>query len=441
MQISQFYDWLKPFSQKEGISFELHAFNKFENEFAFTKKDKKAFSSQSQHLNLRVSQGEKTGFSYTKDFSRESLIACYKKAKDSLYFSENTSAGSLSEKQSYSQEQSFYNPDISSKEEIFKELETLHKVSSSFDKKVEPVRNTLKDEDISYSFINSLGTGADFKISNFLGYSLCMGIEGASRSQSYLVKTFKKLSQFEPEKLAEKIVKLTLSKLNSQVPESKKYPVLFTSEQSAPQLIKSLSKLLNAKSIYDKLSVLKKSSFNQKKFSRGLSLYDDPLKASGFCSEIFDGEGYASEKTTLIEDGVVKNFLSNSFYAKKMQIPHTKRAFWNLEGMMELSESNLIMKTGHSSFEEMLCEYPQVVVIDTLKSFAGYNPVSGDFSIESEGFLYEGEKLIHPLSQFTVSGNIIELFSNLSKIENKSHCSFTVECPSFLVHELNISGK
>ena len=123
-----------------------------------------------------------------------------------------------------------------------------------------------------------------------------------------------------------------------------------------------------------------------------------------------------------------------------MKIPHTKKALW-LEDQMLISSTNLVMNPGDSSFEELLCEFPQVIVIDTLKSMAGYNPASGDFSIEAEGFLYEGTKLLHPLSQFTVSGNILDLFSNILKIENQSHNYISVKAPAFLVPELSISGK
>ena len=440
----QFYDWLKPLSKKDSLSFELYGYTSFSNSISLSKKNKKGSSSQSQHINLRVSQGEKAGLSYTKDFSKDSLTACYQKAKDSLHFTENESIGLLSENQNYSKENSFYNSDTGnlSQQEKLKELEKFHKTCSSFDKKVQPIQLSLKNEEKLSFFINSLGSVSNFKISNLLTSGYCMGVDGDSRSQNYFTKHFKKLSEFQPEKMGKELAGLILKKLNSKTPETKKYPVIFKPEQAGSSLISALSDLMNARRIFDKLSVLKLPSLNQKKFASELSLYDDPLKSSGFCSQIFDGEGFASQKTTLVEKGVVKNFLSSSFYAKKLKIPHTKKASWGVDGSgMDISTGNLIMETGNSSFEEMLCEFPQVIVIDTLKSFAGYNPVSGDFSIESEGFLYEGKDVLYPLTQFTVSGNIIELFSSLSKIENQGYSSPFAECSSFLVSELSISGK
>lgn len=99
------------------------------------------------------------------------------------------------------------------------------------------------------------------------------------------------------------------------------------------------------------------------------------------------------------------------------------------------------MSEGKNSFEELIKDCPQVIVIDYLKGFAGYNPVSGDFSIESEGFLWEkGEA--RPLCQFTVSGNIRDIFLNILKIAKDSRVyAGMVKAPSFLVPDLMIAGK
>lgn len=444
MEIPLFYDWLKALSKKDQLSIELYGWSRWDNAVSLTTKDKKGSSSQGRLINLRVSQGEKTGLSYTKSFSKQSIEDCYQRAKDSLYWTEKESAGFLSEKQNYSKKQDFYNPEASkiSRDQKMDFVEKFHKACSFFDKKIQPLQITLKDEESSYFFVNSLGSQADFKISNLLAGGQCMGRDGESRSQTYMFRYFKSLSQIDPEKIGFELADLTLKKLRSKVPESKRYSVIFQPERAGCFLISYFCDLMNAKKIFDKLSVLNKNSLGKKSFSGGLSIYDDPLKNSGFSSQIFDGEGFAAEKTTLIEKGVIKNFLSSSFNSKKLKIPHTKKASWGAEGEgMDVSASNLIMKTGDSSFEEMLRDQTEVIVIDSLKSFAGYNSVSGDFSLESEGFLYRGGELVHPLSQFTVSGNIIELFQSLSKIENQSYAGPSVEAPSFLAPELSISGK
>ena len=82
-----------------------------------------------------------------------------------------------------------------------------------------------------------------------------------------------------------------------------------------------------------------------------------------------------------------------------------------------------------------------MLLVDWLKGFAGYNPVSGNFSIESEGFLWEkGEA--RPLCQFTVSGNIKDIFSNVLKIGNDSEIyAGSSKSPSFLLPELMIAGE
>ena len=137
----------------------------------------------------------------------------------------------------------------------------------------------------------------------------------------------------------------------------------------------------------------------------------------------------------------MENYLTNSFFSKTLKTPHTKKACWNNNGALGISASNLFMLSGETSFEDLVREFSQVIVIDDLHGLSGYNPVSGDFSKEAEGFLWErGEK--KPLHQFTVSGNIKELFSSILKVgtDNKIY-NGRVKTPSFLVPDLMIAGK
>ena len=176
-------------------------------------------------------------------------------------------------------------------------------------------------------------------------------------------------------------------------------------------------------------------------FSDKLFIYDDPFAVWGLYSRPFDGEGFAMENSSLVERGVVKNYLTSSFYAKALKAPHTKKAFWMDRAALGISATNLVMREGDSSLEEMLKAFPQVFVVDFLKGFAGFNPVSGDFSIESEGFLWEkGES--QAMSQFTVSGNIRTVFANILKVAQDSKVyNGSVKAPSFLVPDLTIAGK
>ena len=197
--------------------------------------------------------------------------------------------------------------------------------------------------------------------------------------------------------------------------------------------------MLSGRAVFDGLSLFK-GCLGKKVFSGSFSLYDEPLALWGALPRPFDGEGFAVERSALAKEGFLTNYLTNSFFAKALKAPHTKKALWR-EDRLDVSASHLVMPEGDSSFEELAGAFPQTVVIDVLKGLSGYNPVSGDFSIESEGFLWEkGEP--RPLCQFTVSGNIKDLFANILKIGKDSKIyNGSVKAPSFLTEGLMIAGK
>ena len=442
-QISQFYGYLNPLSKKDALSFELHGYTRSDNTTSFDKKDQQSSVSQSQHINLRVSQGDKAGVSYTKDFSKSSLEDCYQKAKNSLQLTDNSTGGILSENQKYQSENLFYNKDLEnhSLKDQLEYTKKIHTTCSAFHKKIQPVKTFIGNESLSYFFANSKDSQAVFKISNIFVYSHCLGIDGDSRCEAVLTQHFRSFSSLNPEQIGKNTAKLSLKKLNYKIPQTKTYPVIFKPEKSGALLLSKLTELMSGKKVFENLSILK-HSLGKKIFSDNLSIYDEPLAKWGSQSQIFDGEGFASERTDLVKNGVLKKFLTSSFYSKKLQIPNTKKALWiENTGHLDVSTTNLVMSKGGSSFEEMLSEFPQVIVIDNLKSFSAYNPISGEFSIESEGFFYEEGNFMHPLAQFTVSGNIIELFANILKIEDHLSSSACVKAPSFLVPELMIAGK
>ncbi|MBC6415922.1 MAG: TldD/PmbA family protein [Bdellovibrionales bacterium] len=439
-QLLKYQDSLKALCQKDNLSFELYAYRKFHERSLFKKKDLQSSSSDIQHINLRVSKENQTGFSYTKSFSLESLKDCYKKAKDSLQFTDSFKAGTLSEKQKYQPEDLFYEDKKSSLKEQLEYTKQIHQASSTFNKKVQTITTAITKEEDSYFFINSKDSQATFKNSNIFIQNQCLGIDQTNRSESYNAKHFKNFSNLNPEEIGKYTAKLALQKLNYKIPETKKYPVIFKAETAGASLLSALTNFMSGKKVFENLSILKNSLY-KKIFSNSLSIYDEPLAKWGSESQTFDGEGFACEKTPLVEKGVLKNFLTSSFYAKALKVPHTKKACWIEDIGLETSSSNLVMSKGESSFENMLTEFPKVIVIDHLKGWAGFNPISGDFSIESEGFLYEGTNLIQALAQFTVSGNILDIFKNILKIENTTHSSSSTKTSSFLVPDLMIVGK
>ncbi|MCY4320941.1 MAG: metallopeptidase TldD-related protein [Bdellovibrionaceae bacterium] len=441
--IDSFYDRLSPLAKKDGLDFDLYAYNKDQTQITFQKKELKDYScSQSCHVNLRVLKGDKAGTSYAKDFSQSSLESCYKRAKDSLQFTDQKTAGRLSLSQVYQNSSDFYDKNFESisLEDKLEKARELNSACLTFDSRVQPVSSSVSDSSIVSAFVNSKEQKSSYFVNNIFAISYCLAVDKYSRSNGFENFHSRNYDSINFKKIGQQSAEKAIKKLNYKIPQTKKYPVIFKSGQAVSALLSSLVNLMSGKSIFEGKSLFK-DSLDHQMFSNSFSLYDDPLALWGANSKTFDGEGFAVEKTILAEKGFLRNYLTSSFYAKALKAPHTKKAYWLDTGVLDISGTNLVMSEGESSLGDLLSEFSQVVVIDYLKGFAGYNPISGDFSIESEGFLYEwGE--FKPICQFTVSGNIIKLFSNILQVGNDSQIyAGSIKAPSFLSSDLMIAGK
>ena len=436
------FDWIQGLAKKEGLEFELHAVSKEETKIVFQKKELKNYScSQSQHANLRLIKEDRAGISYAKDFSKASLEDCWKRAKDSLQLTDEKTAGVLSKNQNYQKDISFCDKAFneSSLEDKIERARELNSACISFDNRVQPVSSVVSDVFVVSAFINSNGLNSFYENNNVFASCYSLAVDKDSRSNAVTNEHSRNYKDIDFSAVGKNSAEKAVKKLNYKIPETKKYPVVFKSGQAVSALLSRIVNLMSGKSVFEGKSLFK-DSLNKKIFSDNFSLYDEPLATWGANSQLFDGEGFASEKTALSEQGFLKNYLTSSFYSKALNVPHTKKAYW-LEGSLDISGTNLVMSEGDSSFEDLLSEFPQVVVIDYLKGWAGYNPISGDFSIESEGFLWEGKEF-KPLCQFTVSGNIAQLFSQILKVGNDSKIyGGSIKAPSFLSPELMIAGK
>ena len=442
-QIGQFRHWIEAFAKKDDVDFDFYGFHQKKTQVLFKKESlKNCSSSEERHFNLRVIKGKKSGASYTKDFSKAGLEACYQQAFNSLNLSDKEEAGSLSEEESYEDFSIFYNSDCKdiNIEEKIQKAEELNKACLDFDKKIQAMNSSVFDVDSYHFFGNSRGVEASYNSNDVVAYNQSLAVQDDKRANGFEEGNAKNYKDIKFKRIGERSASKALKKLNYFIPETKRYPVVFQTGQASGHLLKQLVSFLNGKLVFENLSLFK-DSLNKKLFSDKVSVYDDPFALWGLRSKPFDGEGFAMEKTPLIDQGVLKNYLTSSFYAKALKAPHTKKALWMDKAKLAISATNLVMREGNSSLEEMLKAFPQVFVIDYLKGFSGFNPVSGNFSIESEGFLWEkGEA--KPMCQFTVSGNIREVFSNILKAAQDSEVYYgSVKAPSFLVPDLTIAGK
>jgi PmbA protein len=154
------------------------------------------------------------------------------------------------------------------------------------------------------------------------------------------------------------------------------------------------------------------SRLGEKIGSEGLCIVDDGLLAGGMGTSGFDGEGVASQRNGIIEDGVLKAFLYDSYTAGKDGLKSTGNAVRSsYSGVPRVGLRNLIVRSD-SAFD-LLAETTGLLIGGFIGAHTA-NPISGDFSVEARNsFCITPGEAMQPVSSMMVAGNIFDLLSNI----------------------------
>lgn len=254
-------------------------------------------------------------------------------------------------------------------------------------------------------------------------------------------------SSFEELKdLPAKAVEGALNKFGAGLVDSGKYDVLFDGKQFRA-FLSAFSSVFSAKSAQLGLSRLAGKE-GQQIAASCVNIVDDPMRAESPMQTNFDGEGVATARRSIVENGVLKTLLYDLTTAKKAGVESTGNAQrGGYSSPVTIAPYNFAIGAGSDSEEELLAAVGNGIYINECKGFhAGANPVTGDFSIESAGFMIRDGKRAEPIKSFTIAGNFFELLNQIDRLGNEIKWGipggFTVfGSPDVLIRNASIAGK
>ena len=246
--------------------------------------------------------------------------------------------------------------------------------------------------------------------------------------------------------LAKKGVQKALDKLGAGLVDSGKYDVLFDGTQFR-QFLSTFSPVFSAKNAQLGLSLLAGKE-GEKIAADCVTLSDDPMQKDSPMQTTFDGEGVATARKNVIENGVLKTLLYDLTTAKKAGVESTGNGQkGGYSSPVSIAPYHFAIEAGDKTEEELFAAIGNGLYITECKGFhAGANAVTGDFSIESAGFVIRDGKRAEPVKSFTVAGNFFELLKEIDLLGNEIKWgipgSFTVfGSPNVVVRRMSIAGK
>jgi PmbA protein len=267
--------------------------------------------------------------------------------------------------------------------------------------------------------------------------------EGDQNKTYYDMAVGRDFAKLDVDGLSRNAVQGALRRLGAQELPSGHYPVVFT-PKAVTELLAAFSNVFSAKAAAEGKSLLA-GKLGQRVANMRVTLLDDPLRADGLATRPFDDEGVPSRPLALIEGGEFKTFLHNTQTARQAGLESTGHASrGGYKGTVDIAPSNLFFAPGASTAVQLVGGPGPVVVIDDLQGLhAGTNPISGDFSLASQGHLYEDGQYRHPVHNFTVAGNFLQMLEDVEAVGDDLHFyphGSYIGSPSMRIKALALAG-
>ena len=261
---------------------------------------------------------------------------------------------------------------------------------------------------------------------------------GGKKRRGYHWTAKRHLAELDtPEAVGIEAARRTLRKLGAKTVATCEVPVVFDPD-AARSILGLLAGCVMGGSIWRKSSYLVGRE-GTRVASDLVTVLDDPLIPRAPGSRPFDGEGLASRQNLVVEDGLLRTYLCDSYSARKLGRKSTGSASRGGSAGVSGSTSNFILKPGKDSPEAILKGTKRGLYVTDMMGF-GFNAVTGDFSRGASGFWIEDGELAFPVSEVTISLNVDELWKTIDAVGSDLDLRTSTASPTFRVAKMTVAG-
>jgi PmbA protein len=246
------------------------------------------------------------------------------------------------------------------------------------------------------------------------------------------------LGALEPaEEVGVRAAQKTIAKLGAKKIGTCEVPVVFDPD-AGRGLLSLLFSCLAGTAIYQRASYLLDKE-NQPIASPLVTVVDDALLLRGLASRPFDGEGLPSRKNVVVEGGVLKTYLLDTYSGKKLGRPSTGSASRGVGSRPSVAPTNFYLLPGDRAPDEIVKSVERGLYVTSMMGF-GFNAVTGDFSRGAEGFWIERGEKKFPVGEITIGLNFLDFWKGVDAIANNLDIKSSFATPTFRVRRMTVAG-
>jgi PmbA protein len=245
-----------------------------------------------------------------------------------------------------------------------------------------------------------------------------------------------------PESVGREAARRTLRRLGARRMPTQQVPIVFAPEV-ARTLIGSVFEAASGDSVWRSASYLA-GKLGQTIAASSLTIVDDnimvfPSGVAGFGTSPFDDEGLPTQRTVVVQNGILQNYLLNTYTARKLGMKSTHNAARGLAGTPGIGAGNLYLEPGTQTPESIIAAIPKGLYVTSLMG-QGVNLVTGDYSRGATGLWIENGELTHAVEEVTIAGNLAEMLRNISAIGNDLLFRSSVAAPTLRIDGMTLAG-
>jgi PmbA protein len=232
--------------------------------------------------------------------------------------------------------------------------------------------------------------------------------------------------------VAYKAVNRTVSLFGARKPQTMRVPVIFERDVAA-SVLSDIFSALSASNVAVGNSWLAER-IGSRIGSDLVTIVDDGTLPGLLGTSPFDGEGVPTQRTVVFENGTLRTFLYDTYYARKLGARSTANGSGG-----GIAPNNFYLEPGSRTLEQLIADTPRgVLVMDTI-GFATEH-ASGTYSRGARGLYIENGEIAYPIEEFTVAGTFPEMLAGIDAVANDLRFDAGVVSPSFRVAEMTVSG-
>jgi PmbA protein len=399
----------------------------------------------SRRVGLRVLAGKHAGSAHTSDLSPAGILQMVESALNVAAISTEDPYADLpdaSELGALTADLQLYSDDILSIDtpaRIQAALET-EEAALSFDPRI------TNSEGASFSaytgervFANSHGFLGSYRTSSCSIGTTPVARQGNAMERDFWSSSARSHSKLEsPSAVGRRAAERTVRRLGARKIPTQKVPVIFDSV-TARSLIGNIFEAVEGDAIYRKASFLA-GKLGERVASENVTVIDDGTLPGLFGTAPFDDEGVPSRRTVVIDRGVFRSYLLNSYTARKLGLRTTGNAARGVTGNAAVGHGNFFLQKGERSPDEIIRGIHQGLYVTELIGH-GVNVVTGDYSRGAVGLWIENGEFAYPVSEITVAANLRQMLLDVEAAGSDLEFRGSVASPTLLIREMTVSGQ